>query len=326
MSLGLTHEADGKQCGQDRDGRLTARHQRHEKYSVSTPPSNSPIAAPLPEMAPKTPNAFARSFGSWNVTVISASAAGASRAAKTPCSARAPNSSCAFIATPPSAERRQRSPPARSGTPLAAHGRRCVPEQKEPPKANVYAVTTHCTSCGAIPRSACALGMARFTIDASSTIISCAIAITNRALEAVPGRIRVLRGLEASQPLPRTWGSVVIQSQLPRQPCAMRITSHANLKRSRDVRHRPAHHRHTVQRLPQQISVTVVPGVFGDHVQIHPTQADAVAMPVGGHEIQRQVRHSRRAATTPAWYVPRSSGHRAGSVPSKSRSGFCLRG
>ena len=39
-------------------GVLTARHQRHEKYSVSTPPSNSPIAAPPPEMAPKTPKAL----------------------------------------------------------------------------------------------------------------------------------------------------------------------------------------------------------------------------------------------------------------------------
>ena len=45
---------------------------------MSTPPRIRPIAAPPPEIAPKTPNARARSLGSVNVTVISDSAAGAS--------------------------------------------------------------------------------------------------------------------------------------------------------------------------------------------------------------------------------------------------------
>ena len=39
-------------------------------------------------MAPMTPKAFARSFGTVKVTEIIASAAGASSAPKTPCSAR----------------------------------------------------------------------------------------------------------------------------------------------------------------------------------------------------------------------------------------------
>ena len=72
-------------------GVLTPKHQRHDVYSVSTPPKIKPIAAPPPEIAPITPKALARSLGTVNVTEIIASAAGARRAAKTPCSARAPN-------------------------------------------------------------------------------------------------------------------------------------------------------------------------------------------------------------------------------------------
>ena len=71
---------------------------------MRTPPSSSPMAAPPPEIAPNTPKARARSFGSWNVTVINDSAAGASRAANAPCSARAANSRPAVGAIPPSAE------------------------------------------------------------------------------------------------------------------------------------------------------------------------------------------------------------------------------
>ncbi len=85
-------------------GTLTSRHQRHEAYSVSTPPRISPMAAPPPEIAPYTAKARARSWLSVKVTLIRDNAAGASRAAKTPCRARAENSSSAFWAIPPSAE------------------------------------------------------------------------------------------------------------------------------------------------------------------------------------------------------------------------------
>ena len=61
-------------------GTLTPRHQRQDAYSVSTPPRIRPMAAPPPAIAPNTPNARARSFGSVKVTVISDSAAGASSA------------------------------------------------------------------------------------------------------------------------------------------------------------------------------------------------------------------------------------------------------
>ena len=65
-------------------GALTPRHQRHEKNSVRVPPTIRPIAAPPPEIAPKTPNAFARSDGTLNVSEMIASAAGARSAPKTP--------------------------------------------------------------------------------------------------------------------------------------------------------------------------------------------------------------------------------------------------
>ena len=85
-------------------GTFTPRHQRQEAYSVSTPPTISPIAAPPPASAPNTPNALARSFGSVNVTVTSDRAAGAISAANAPCSARAANSSSWFGASPPIAD------------------------------------------------------------------------------------------------------------------------------------------------------------------------------------------------------------------------------
>ena len=85
-------------------GTLTPRHQRQEAYSVSTPPTINPIAAPPPESAPNTPNALARSFGSVKVTVTMDSDAGAIRAANAPWSARAANSSSWLGARPPIAD------------------------------------------------------------------------------------------------------------------------------------------------------------------------------------------------------------------------------
>ena len=71
---------------------------------MSTPPSSKPIAAPPPVIAPKTANAFARSFAAWKVTVTRDSAAGASIAAKAPCKARAMNSCQPTCAAPPIAD------------------------------------------------------------------------------------------------------------------------------------------------------------------------------------------------------------------------------
>jgi hypothetical protein len=72
-------------------GTLTHITHSQPRLSVRMPPRMRPMAAPAPESAPNTPNAFARSFGSVKATVTSDSAAGASSAAKMPCSPRAAN-------------------------------------------------------------------------------------------------------------------------------------------------------------------------------------------------------------------------------------------
>ena len=84
--------------------RLTYRHQRQERNWVSAPPRTRPTDAPPPAIAPKIPNAFARSGEPANVTVRSPSADGASSAPNMPCSARADTSVSKFCASPPIAE------------------------------------------------------------------------------------------------------------------------------------------------------------------------------------------------------------------------------
>src|SRR5207249_11915406 len=64
--------------------RLTYRHQRHERYSVRTPPRTSPMALPPAATEPKTPKALPRSRGSVNVLTRVPSAAGARTAPNAP--------------------------------------------------------------------------------------------------------------------------------------------------------------------------------------------------------------------------------------------------
>ena len=82
-------------------GTFTKKHQRQLTCSVKNPPSRTPAAAPTPVMEPKIANAVPRSFPPGKATVSSAKAAGASSAANTPCSARAPISSQGCCAMPP---------------------------------------------------------------------------------------------------------------------------------------------------------------------------------------------------------------------------------
>jgi hypothetical protein len=84
--------------------RLMSKVQRHDVYSVSKPPSTSPIAAPPPATAPKTPKALARSLGAVNMAASSDNAAGARSAPNAPCAARPATSIPKFTATPPITE------------------------------------------------------------------------------------------------------------------------------------------------------------------------------------------------------------------------------
>ncbi len=159
------------------------------------------MAAPPPAMAPKTPNARARSFGSVNVTVISESAAGASSAPKAPCSARAANSSPALVARPPSADA-----PAKPSNPMMKVRLRPVksairpPSSSRPPNARVYAVITHCRSASVMPSSRWAEGRAMVTIVASSMTMSCATPITRSASQRLESCVDVAGATAASGP------------------------------------------------------------------------------------------------------------------------------
>ena len=84
--------------------RFTYMHQRQSRYSVSAPPRMRPTAAPEPAITPNTPKALLRSDGIVNVVVSRLRAAGASSAAKPPCSARATTSTPKPWARPPSAD------------------------------------------------------------------------------------------------------------------------------------------------------------------------------------------------------------------------------
>ena len=53
-------------------------------YSVSTPPSSTPMAAPAPAIAPRMPSALLRSAPSWNVTIVIEKTDGARTAERRP--------------------------------------------------------------------------------------------------------------------------------------------------------------------------------------------------------------------------------------------------
>jgi len=84
--------------------RFTYSVHRQDRYSVSAPPSSRPTAPPATAIAPNTPNALARSFGSVNVVTSTDSAEGTSSAANAPWQARAVTSMAKFTEAPPMAE------------------------------------------------------------------------------------------------------------------------------------------------------------------------------------------------------------------------------
>src|SRR5438552_11618279 len=161
--------------------RLTYRHQRHDRYSVSTPPMISPTALPPAATEPKTPKARPRSCGSVNVLTRVPSADGARTAPNAPCSARAVTRTTNVPAAPPIAEAIAK--PTRLV--INTHLRLKMSPSRPPtssrlPNDSAYAVTTHCRSPLEKPSACCADGSAMLTIVASSTSISWATAATTR--------------------------------------------------------------------------------------------------------------------------------------------------
>ncbi len=78
--------------------------QRQDRYSVSAPPSSRPTAPPAAAIAPYTPNALPRSFGSLNVVVSRDSADGTRIAPNAPWQARAVISMVKLTEAPPIAD------------------------------------------------------------------------------------------------------------------------------------------------------------------------------------------------------------------------------
>ena len=142
------------------------------------------------------PKARPRSRGSVNVDVRMDSTDGASRAPKRPCRPRAPISIRVVCAAPPTAEA--------TANPMTPAMRVRLgpnmslmrpPRRRNPPKASVYAVTTHCRSEFEKPRECWADGRAMIMMVESSTTISCAPAITTRIHQWAAGRTPVRCGL-----------------------------------------------------------------------------------------------------------------------------------
>src|SRR6266704_1475425 len=157
------------------------RHQRQERYSVSTPPRISPTALPPAATEPKTPKALPRSRGSLNALTRVPRADGARTAPNAPCSARAVTRTANESAAPPIAE--ATANPTRPVTNI--HLRLNMSPSRPPtssrlPNERAYAVTTHCRSLLEKLSACWADGSAMFTIVPSSTTMSWATATTAR--------------------------------------------------------------------------------------------------------------------------------------------------
>jgi hypothetical protein len=125
-------------------------------------------------MAAQTPSARPRR-SPWNVAVTTASAAGESNAAPTPCSARPAMSMVPLPASPHISEAAVNSPsPARSvrRAPNASDSR--PPSTIRPPKQSVYVVTTHVSDSRSSARSVPMVGNATCTTVMSTISMNCA--------------------------------------------------------------------------------------------------------------------------------------------------------
>src|SRR6267143_1070426 len=201
------------------NARLTYRHQRHERYSVSTPPRISPMALPPAATEPKTPKALPRSRGSLNVLTSVPRADGARMAPNAPCSARAVTRTTNEPAAPPIAE--AMANPTRPV--INTHLRLNMSPSRPPtssrlPNDSAYAVTTHCRSPLEKPSACWADGSAMFTIVPSSTSISWATAATTRTSQrrstGAVRRSRVAEDVVADAIRVPSYGSILGPSQV----------------------------------------------------------------------------------------------------------------
>ena len=119
---------------------------------------------------------------SGKVTAISDSAVGAANAPPTPCRTRAVSSHSWLVANPPSSEATENSRmPAMKTRRRPSRSPDLPPSSSSPPKASAYALTTHSRLVPEKPSAVWMCGRATLTMVASSTTMSCAVAMTARA-------------------------------------------------------------------------------------------------------------------------------------------------
>ena len=182
-------------------GRLMKKIQRQERVSVSRPPSTSPTAPPPAAIALQTPSAWVRSRPSANVVVTIESAAGETRAAPSPCSARPPTSIPDEVATPLTREAAEnKATPAMKRRCLPSRSAARPPRSRNPPKTSVYAFTIHWRLVGEKCSPRWIEGSATFTIVASRMTMNCAMQTSPRTSHLFT--CRASAGMEGDNELP----------------------------------------------------------------------------------------------------------------------------
>src|SRR5581483_687372 len=190
-------------------GTLMKKIQGQLSDDVSTPPSRTPTAAPLPEAAPHRPSARFRSRPSRNVVMRSDRPAGANSAPPSPSNARNPTSEPDDHASPQSTEAREKTAtPAMNSRRRPSRSARRPPSSRKPPKTIAYALITHwrlaCEKC----RSDLIAASATFTIDTSRTTMNCAATTRARAAHR-PGEDELIEDRSINL-LSRSWTCATI--------------------------------------------------------------------------------------------------------------------
>ena len=163
-------------------GTLTQNTQRQLRYWTSRPPAIRPTAPPATLIAAYTPIARLRGGPAGKVTAISDSAVGAANAPPMPCTTRAVSSHAWPVANPPSSEASVNSKmPKMKIRRRPSRSPDLPPSSSSPPNASAYALTTHSRLVPEKPSAVWMCGRATLTMVASSTTMSCAVAMTARA-------------------------------------------------------------------------------------------------------------------------------------------------
>src|SRR6266545_639224 len=154
-------------------GTLISNIQRHDRYSVSTPPTRLPAAPPAAAVAAHAASARVRCSVSENVVVRIVNVAGARTAAPRPCTPRAAINVPGVAARPPARLETENS--VRPAMKIRLRPYRSAnrpPSSRKPANVNAYAVTTHCSPTGSNPRLLRIAGNATFTTETSSTTMN----------------------------------------------------------------------------------------------------------------------------------------------------------